>query len=122
MSFEEEEEEEEKHILVSGKVQGVWFRVFTSKRAQELNLSGWVRNLTNGSVEILVKGHPLKLKEFISKIKKGPKEAHVNRLIIKNMKNEKNPLLKPEDLNFSSIQKENENFLILNTSSKALVE
>lgn len=115
---------EEKHILVFGKVQGVWFRVFTSERAKELELSGWVRNLTNGSVEILVKGHDLKIKEFISKIKKGPEAAHVKSLTIKDAKNIQNPNTKAFEFNQDEKQDEKttERFLILQDSSKALME
>ena len=43
-------------VIVSGKVQGVWYRGWTVGKAQELNLNGWVRNLTDGRVEVLVSG------------------------------------------------------------------
>lgn len=44
------------HILYSGIVQGVGFRFTVQRQAQNLNLNGWVKNLSNGSVEILVQG------------------------------------------------------------------
>ncbi len=43
-------------ILVSGIVQGVFFRKYTYEKANELKLSGWVKNLPNGNVELLIKG------------------------------------------------------------------
>ena len=44
------------HIFVSGLVQGVFFRYFTKKTADKLNLKGWVKNLDDGRVEILAEG------------------------------------------------------------------
>ncbi len=44
------------HIWVSGKVQGVYFRASTVKKAQKLNLSGWVKNLDDSRVEIFAQG------------------------------------------------------------------
>jgi len=44
------------HILISGFVQGVGFRAFTVKKARNLGLTGWVRNLKNGRVEAVVQG------------------------------------------------------------------
>lgn len=44
------------HVIVSGKVQGVFFRDYTLRHAEELGVKGWVRNLPNGSVEAMVKG------------------------------------------------------------------
>lgn len=45
------------HIIVSGRVQGVYFRDYTLRHAEELGVKGWVRNLPNGSVEAMVKGN-----------------------------------------------------------------
>ncbi|WP_205749331.1 acylphosphatase [Desulfopila sp. IMCC35008] len=44
------------HIIVSGKVQGVFFRDYACRQAQHLGVSGWVKNLPNGSVEAMIKG------------------------------------------------------------------
>ncbi|MDM8538498.1 acylphosphatase [Desulfobacterales bacterium HSG17] len=44
------------HILISGKVQGVFFRAETQKAAKRHNVSGWVRNKSNGTVEALIEG------------------------------------------------------------------
>lgn len=52
------------HILVSGRVQGVWFRGSTAKVAEALGLVGWVRNLPDGCVEIEAQGPVSKIEEF----------------------------------------------------------
>ena len=44
------------HIFISGRVQGVFFRQFTQEKVKELGLFGWVKNLINGRVEVLIEG------------------------------------------------------------------
>ena len=46
------------HVIIAGKVQGVFFRDYTLQKAQELGVNGWVRNLPNGSVEAILNGQP----------------------------------------------------------------
>ena len=70
------------HIRVSGIVQGVGFRYFTFNLAVNLNITGWVRNLANGDVEILAQGSEQALKEFLNKIGSGPKYSTVNHVEI----------------------------------------
>ena len=53
------------HIIVHGRVQGVWFRAGTKERADELGLFGWVKNQSEGSVEIHAEGEKLQLENFI---------------------------------------------------------
>ena len=65
------------HLIVSGRVQGVGFRYFTYITGSNLNLHGWVRNRSNGDVEILAEGPDNILEAFIQLIKKGPEMAHV---------------------------------------------
>jgi acylphosphatase len=60
------------HIYVSGKVQGVFFRDNTVEVAKKLGITGWVRNLNDGRVEIVAEGSKEKLEEFIEWLKKGP--------------------------------------------------
>ena len=45
-------------VVVSGRVQGVWYRAWTEKKAKELGLSGWVRNRRDGTVEAVISGPP----------------------------------------------------------------
>jgi acylphosphatase len=70
------------HILVSGRVQGVWFRGSTAKVAEALDLVGWVRNLPDGRVEIEAQGPAPKIEEFIAWCRIGPPRASVDRLEI----------------------------------------
>lgn len=52
------------HLVIHGKVQGVFYRKHTQEKANELNLKGIVRNLPNGCVEVFVEGEEEVLKEF----------------------------------------------------------
>jgi acylphosphatase len=67
-------------IFVSGRVQGVFFRDTARRKAKKLKLNGWVRNLSNGSVEILAEGEKEKLEELIRWAKKGPILARVDKI------------------------------------------
>ena len=70
------------HVFVSGLVQGVFFRSQAKNKAEELGLFGWVRNLTDGRVEILAEGEKDKLEELVNWAKKGPESARVDDLEI----------------------------------------
>ncbi|MCA0989339.1 acylphosphatase [Guptibacillus algicola] len=59
------------HLIVSGRVQGVGFRAFTQQKALEYNINGYVRNTTDGSVEIEAQGEEEQINQFISSVKKG---------------------------------------------------
>lgn len=63
--------------VISGRVQGVFFRHATFQRAQELGLKGWVRNLYNGDVECLVCGENESVNLLCEWLKKGPPAAKV---------------------------------------------
>ncbi len=65
------------HIIVTGIVQGVSFRLFAKKTADNLGITGWVRNIPNGSVEIVAEGNEESLEKFILELKKGPPAARV---------------------------------------------
>ena len=65
------------HFIVKGKVQGVGFRYFVVKEAQNLGLSGWVRNLPDGSVETRAEGPDEKLEIFESSLNQGPSWSRV---------------------------------------------
>ncbi len=70
------------HIFVSGRVQGVFYRAFTEHAARVLDLTGWVRNMKDGRVEIAVEGEKEKISAFIEKLKHGPIAAHVEEVQI----------------------------------------
>lgn len=65
------------HIIVSGMVQGVFFRRNTQKKAQELGLVGWVRNLFSGKVEILCEGKKEQIEQLMEWLHSGPRLAKV---------------------------------------------
>lgn len=73
-------EQRRAHILVSGIVQGVFFRDHTRNTAQNLGLVGWVRNLSDGRVEIIAEGKDKKLQELIQWCHKGPRHARVDNV------------------------------------------
>lgn len=56
------------HILYSGRVQGVGFRFTAEAIARKLELSGWVKNLRDGRVEVLAEGEEPALKDFLSRL------------------------------------------------------
>ena len=60
------------HILVSGIVQGVFFRANTAEKARELSLLGWVKNLPDGRVEAVFEGEKEKIEEIIDWLKSHP--------------------------------------------------
>lgn len=68
------------HILVSGRVQGVFFRDHTQRCASSLNLTGWVRNIRYGRVEALAEGDKEKIEVLIIRLKEGPPSAQVDRV------------------------------------------
>lgn len=65
------------HAFVSGKVQGVFYRASTEEQAKRLGLNGWVRNLTDGRVELVAVGDEDKLKQLLDWCYKGPENASV---------------------------------------------
>ena len=68
------------HIWVTGKVQGVYFRGSTAKKANKLALSGWVKNLDDGRVEILAQGTAESLKALLDWCGHGPVLAKVDEV------------------------------------------
>ena len=68
------------HLLITGKVQGVFFRDNTQKKAQSLGLTGWVKNNSNGCVEVVAEGDENNLKKLLEFCQKGPEQADVKDL------------------------------------------
>jgi len=64
-------------ITVSGRVQGVFYRAWTERVARSLGLNGWVRNLSNGDVEILAIGPREAITELVTRCWRGPPAATV---------------------------------------------
>ncbi len=65
------------HLLISGRVQGVSFRFYTQGCANRMNITGWVRNLSDGRVEAVAQGLPEKLEELRKLLMAGPNGADV---------------------------------------------
>lgn len=74
-----------RHFLVSGQVQGVFFRASTESTARRLGLSGWVRNLPDGRVELVACGTELKLKELEQWLWQGPPHAEVKQVTVEEV-------------------------------------
>lgn len=65
------------HCFVSGRVQGVWYRASTQKEANALGLTGWVRNLSDGRVEVVACGEKEKVMQLYAWLRRGPELAKV---------------------------------------------
>jgi len=69
------------HIIVEGHVQGVGFRYFVDGLAHEMNITGWVRNLENGDVEITAEGEKNSLEHLLTLVSQGPTGSSVVSVI-----------------------------------------
>lgn len=72
-------------IIVSGRVQGVSYRMYTRQKARQLGVKGYVRNLRNGDVEILVAGEDEAINELIKWSKSGSPSAVVSNVRIEKI-------------------------------------
>ena len=73
------------HYFVSGKVQGVWFRASTQEQAEQLGITGWVRNLPDNQVEVLACGEKEKVLSLYEWLKIGPKLAQVREVTFEEL-------------------------------------
>jgi acylphosphatase len=78
-------------VLVSGRVQGVWFRESTRRRAEELGVGGWIRNLPDGRVEALFEGEESRVRSAIEFVKVGPPLARVRDVVVMEEGSEEAP-------------------------------
>jgi acylphosphatase len=69
-------------ILVSGRVQGVYFRMFTQNKAKQIGIKGCARNLSDGRVEIIAEADHSSIEKFIKWCHKGPVTARVDQVEI----------------------------------------
>lgn len=69
-------------LIIKGRVQGVFFRAFTRKIAQKLQITGTVKNSKEGHVEVYAAGSPSALKIFVDECHKGPLFAQVNDVVL----------------------------------------
>ncbi|MCH8864541.1 MAG: acylphosphatase [Chloroflexi bacterium] len=68
--------------IISGRVQGVFFRSFVAEHAQELGLGGYVRNLSGGEVEVLAEGDRERLEKLVGYLRTGPPDAIVKDVAV----------------------------------------
>ena len=66
-----------RHLLITGRVQGVGFRFYMQRKARELELAGWVRNCRDGSVEAVIQGSAGAVDTMIAWARRGPASAVV---------------------------------------------
>jgi acylphosphatase len=69
-------------IIVTGRVQGVYFRKFTQKQAVKLGITGFVKNISDGNVEIVACAEQEKLDGFVAWCRKGPLLAKVKEVFV----------------------------------------
>jgi acylphosphatase len=67
-------------VRIYGRVQGVWFRAWTAREADQLGLDGWVRNRADGSVEAVFQGSRTAVAAMIERCRRGPPAARVDRI------------------------------------------
>ena len=65
------------HVRITGRVQGVYYRAWTCRRAEALGLDGWVRNRRDGSVEAVFSGAPDAIDMMLADCRTGPPDARV---------------------------------------------
>jgi len=70
------------HVIISGKVQGVYFRASCVDTARKLGIGGWVRNMPGNRVEILASGNSKVMDEFIKWCGHGPSGARVDEVLV----------------------------------------
>lgn len=68
-------------VRIEGKVQGVWYRAWTAKTAEQLGLNGWVRNRVDGSVEAVFSGGNSAVDEMLKHCEEGPELARVSAVL-----------------------------------------
>ena len=70
------------HLLIEGKVQGVFYRASAKEIADEMKITGWVKNTKEGNVQIVCQGGEAELQQFINWCKQGPRRAKVESIKI----------------------------------------
>ena len=71
------------HLIVRGRVTGVYFRAATQREARRLGVTGWVKNRPDGSVELLAEGDEDQVKEIIGWAHHGPSAARVDQVDVR---------------------------------------
>jgi len=77
------------HVLITGKVQGVWFRATTKQEAEKRGINGWVRNTTEGKVEAVFQGSENQVADMIKWCYEGSRFSHVDHVETTDVKQDK---------------------------------
>ncbi|HEX8307001.1 MAG TPA: acylphosphatase [Allosphingosinicella sp.] len=80
-----------RRVRIHGRVQGVFFRNWTKDKARALEVRGWVRNQTDGSVELAAYGDEAAMEALIAQCRTGPPAARVDRVEVEEVKGEGPP-------------------------------
>lgn len=72
------------HVFIGGRVQGVAYRFFAEKYANSFEITGWVRNLSDGRVEVLAEGRREDIDRFVARLKEGPRLALVEEFDLRS--------------------------------------
>ena len=70
------------HLIITGMVQGVFFRASAKDTADKYEVKGWIKNTASGAVEALVTGEPFNIDEFVNWCKIGPEKAKVDHVAV----------------------------------------
>lgn len=73
------------HLMIHGRVQGVWFRASTREQAERLGVSGWVRNKADGAVEVFTQGDDEAVSELVRWCRQGPPGAYVETVDVEEV-------------------------------------
>lgn len=76
------EQQRRVHVLIAGRVQGVWYRGAMQREAERLGLAGWVKNRPDGKVEAVVEGAPAHVDSLVAWCRKGPPSARVEDVAV----------------------------------------
>ncbi len=71
------------HVRISGKVQGVFFRAHTKQKAEQIGITGWVKNTSDGKVEAVFEGEEPCIQEMLNWCHHGPSHAQVDKVDIR---------------------------------------
>ncbi len=74
--------QEIRHLVITGRVQGVWYRAGMAREAQRLGVTGWVRNRADGSVEAMVAGNAEQVAAIMNWARRGPPAAQVEHVAV----------------------------------------
>lgn len=86
------------HLVIKGKVQGVFYRASAKEKAEDLGITGWVKNTREGFVETVACGNDKAVQQFIEWCKKGPSNARVDDVVVTEQS--------PEQLNGFTIKRD----------------